>query len=106
MTRTKTTAAVAAILGLAVVATSITTTPAEAGSKKKAFVGGLIVGTIAGATLASPRYGHGHVVVRRGPAMTPAGVTVAHARWCANRFRSYDWNTNTYVNRHGQVRWC
>lgn len=104
-TLAKSTAAFAAILGIAVAATSVASTPAEAG-KKKAFVGGLVLGTIAGATIANSHNHHGHVVVHRGPRLTPAGVTVGHARWCASRFRSYDWNTNTYVTYGGHVRWC
>ncbi len=30
----------------------------------------------------------------------------AHAEWCANRYRSYDWNDNTWVSYSGRVYEC
>ncbi|MEM6616780.1 MAG: BA14K family protein [Pseudomonadota bacterium] len=81
-----------------------------------ALVGGVIgfaAGTIVGAA-AQPRYVQPAPVivyeqprvVRRGGNITPAGVPVSHARWCASKYRSYDWNSNTYVSYSGHVRQC
>lgn len=99
------------------VATASTTTTAEAGSRDAAIaagVGGFVAGTLLGAAVAQPRYVapapvvvyEEPVYVRRGGGVTPAGVSVHHARNCAARFRSYDWNTNTYVTYSGRVRYC
>lgn len=34
------------------------------------------------------------------------GYGSAHVRWCANRYRSYNVRTNTWVSYSGQVRQC
>ncbi len=43
-----------------------------------------------------PRYHHRHVVRIRDP----------HARWCYNRYRSYDRYSNTFQPYHGRRRTC
>lgn len=112
-TATKTATTLAAILGIAILASAPTTQTAEAG-KKGAVAAGIIAGAIIGTGLAHSAHRHrahrGPVVVYKRPArrgrITPAGVSVRHANWCASRYRSYDWNTNTFVTYGGQVRYC
>ena len=33
-------------------------------------------------------------------------VSTAHVDWCAKRYRSYDWRTDTYQPHHGPRRAC
>lgn len=114
MTLSKTTTALTAILGVAVVATSVSIAPAEAGhrwhnghSAAAAGIGGFVAGAIVGSALTQPRrVAPAPVYVQPRGGVTPAGVSVAHAQRCAARFRSYDWNSNTYVTYSGRVRYC
>lgn len=113
-TTSKTAKATIAAITAVIAATSMAVpTTAQAND---ALVGGVIgfaAGTIVGAAT-QPRYVQPAPVVvyeqprvvRRGGNITPAGVSVSHARWCASKYRSYDWNSNTYVSYSGHVRQC
>ncbi len=109
-TSTITAAAAAALLIGAAMAT--TTTSANASDELVAGAAGFALGTVFGAVATQPRVvqPRRRVIVVQDPApshaLTPAGVTVAHAQWCASRYRSYIWNTNTWTDLKGRTRWC
>ncbi|MEM6665220.1 MAG: BA14K family protein [Pseudomonadota bacterium] len=118
MTMFKTTA-IAAVVAIAGAATLTVPSQAEANDAAiAAGIGGFVAGAIVGSH-AQPRYvAPAPVVVyeqpvvvhrravRRGGNVTAAGVPVWHAQNCAARYRSYDWNTNTFVTYSGRVRQC
>lgn len=41
-----------------------------------------------------------------GAATTPSGATSGHANWCAQRYRSYDYATDTYLGYDGYRHRC
>lgn len=46
------------------------------------------------------------VRVMRPAAQVVVHRSAAHADWCARRYRSYDWRTDTYRPHHGPRRAC
>jgi hypothetical protein len=79
---------------------------AEAGNGGAVVAGaviGLAAGLIAGHAYAGPHYAYrpGRVYYRYGY----RGYE-SRKHWCASRFRSYDWESGTYVDRYGRIRYC
>ncbi|MEM6665221.1 MAG: BA14K family protein [Pseudomonadota bacterium] len=109
--------AIAAVIAISGAATLSAPGQAEANDAAiAAGIGGFVAGAIVGSH-AQPRYvAPAPVVVYERPVVvhrrarsgkvTPAGVPVWHARNCAARYKSYDWNSNTWVSYSGQVRVC
>ncbi len=97
----------AAVLSVAVVgATMTTTTPAQATHKiGHAILGGVIGGVIGGAIVNGvnrrPVYVAPQPVY---PAPVYAGLPQAHYNWCYNKYRSYHQPSNTYQPYGGYPR--
>lgn len=113
MTTFAKTTMIAAAAVLTIGTATLSTSNSAQASDLGAGVAGFAIGTVLGAGLAAPRaryYEPETVVVYERPVrhgrVTPAGVSVRHANWCASRYRSYDWNSNTFVTYGGQVRTC
>lgn len=81
---------------------------------RDAFVGGLVGGVIGGAIGSSRRSREPDVVyvqprrrvIVEEPVVVRRRSGNAHVRWCLNRYRSYDIDTDTYVSNSGRVRYC
>ncbi len=106
--RMKTIAALGIVMAMAGTLAACGTTPGE-----RALTGGALgAGTAAGITAAAggnPVIGAlagaaGGAII--GAATTPTGQTSDHVRWCAERYRSYDPRTDTYMGYDGYRHRC
>lgn len=91
--------AVAAFVAASVLATSFATS-ANAGSRERAFAGGLAAGIIGTAIIASERRRY------REDRYYRASRWERHVDRCYRRYRSYDEATDTWIDRRGRVRRC
>lgn len=88
----------AAFVAATIVAGSFNT--AEAGSRKRAFLGGLAVGAVTTAIIAGERRRYRERRVYRRTSWE------RHVDRCFNAYRSYDEETDTWIDRRGRVRRC